>query len=375
MSGCALAAILASNVAGALSIDVRALTGIGGDLDSDNFLPITPQGGASGFAAMEVWAVVTNGNGNVRDDGLCKFYSSFLSTSGGLILGNLMSDFPAGNMWGEGPKAHKGEPYDLDGDTDADIGSNVINADAPPMFLAQASNDNEFYSSRPVPTVHPLWEMGIGNSPADVEAWKVEHDTNEWHVATLYFVALPDWNEPIDPATGRPGVVEIWARPRQIQFAGWKEDGELKVNYVDPATEDYGVLETGDKTLLGVPSEAHGPEGGPFEVGPGGPPLLLNGSASTGSINWWGWDFDGDGDYEIEGLGEDGNDAITVTYAELVAMGVLDGHYPNAKMTVGWSASDPRNTDTTTFDLTIVPEPATVALLAVGLVTLIRRRK
>ena len=366
MSGCALAAILASNVAGSLSIDVRAST-------ADNFVAIGP----SGFAIMEVWAVVANANGDVRDDGLCKFYSSFRSTNGGLILGDLVTmfpDTPPHSMWGGGLGAYAGNASDLDGDTDADIGDNYVGADAPPMFLAQASNDIELYNDRPVPVVHAMYGIipDVHPTPEEVEAWKVEHDTNEWKVATLYFVAKAAWNEEIDPATGRPGVVEIWAEPRQFQAAAWREDGELKFNFVDPATPDYGVLETGEKTLLGVASEAHGPDGGPFEVGPGGPDLVLSGSASTGSINWWGWDFDGDGDYEIEGLGEE---EVTVTYADLKMFGLADGHYPNAQMAVGWSASDPRNTDTTTFDLTLVPEPATVALLAVGLVTLIRRRK
>jgi len=49
--------------------------------------------------------------------------------------------------------------------------------------------------------------------------------------------------------------------------------------------------------------------------------------------------------------------------------------YP-ATMTVGWSASDPINTDTVAFDLTIIPEPATIALLVAGvLVTRLRRRR
>jgi len=366
MSGCALAAILASNVAGALTINVRALSGgFGSDLDSDNFVAIAP--GAS-FVLMEVWAVVTNGNGDVRDDGLCKFYSSFLSTNGGLIKGDLLSAFPGGSMWSAGYLVHEGEQHDLDGDGDLDIGSNAVDAVSPPMYQGKASGFIEFFDE-PVPALDPFG--GITQEYID-DVWKPLHDTNEWHVANVGFFPAAEWNVESDPATGRPGVVEIWSRPRQFAHASWEEDGQLSINFPNPDTKDYGVLQTGEKTLLGVPSEAHGPEGGPFEVGPGGPALVLDGSASTGSINWWGWDFDGDGDYEIEGLGEE---QVAVTYADLQTMGLADGHYPNAKMTVGWSASDPRNTDTTTFDLTIVPEPATVALLAVGLVTLIRRRK
>ena len=378
MSGCALAAILASNVAGALTIDIRGLTAAG-DLDSDNFIPITPQGGGSHLAKMQVWAVVTGSNGTVRDDGLNKFYSSFRSTNGGLILGNLMSLFPAStdaphNMWGEGTGVDQGVAGDLDGDGDNDVGSNDVNGGAPPMFMARASNDVELFTDKDVPVYDEfLWLIGEGPSEAEVEAWKVAHDTNEWFGGRLFFMAAPDWNEPTDPATGRPGVVEIWAQPRQYNAAGWMEDGELLFNYVNEGAEHRGQLVSGDKTLLGVPSAAHGPDGA-FEANPGGPALVLDGSASTGSINWWAWDFDGDGNYDMQGLGEGGFDEVTVTYADLQAMGIADGVY-TAEMTVGWSASDPVNTSTTTFGLTIVPEPATVALLAVGLVTLIRRRK
>lgn len=378
---CALTAILASNVAGELTINVRALTAAG-DLDSDNFVAVTPDG----LTKMQIWAVVTNNDGNVRNDGLCKFYSSFRSTTGGLILGNLISVFPdtgPHSMWGGGPTANKGVTADLDGDGDNDIGSNAVGAPAPPIFQARASDNIEFFTDKDVPEFdEELWLIGAGPSEAEVEAWKVAHDTNEWFVARLYFKARPDWNEPIDPANGRPGVVEIWAEPRQYGAAAWKEDGLLKFNFVDPAAKDRGFLVSGDRTRLGVASEAHGPDGGPegFKVAPTDDPLTLDGSASTGSINWWAWDFDGDGDYDLEGVGE----VVDVTYdmlKGLVDANVTEGEeWPDgvmktATMTVGWSASDPVNMDTTTFNLTLVPEPATVALLAVGLVTLIRRRK
>ncbi len=359
--------ILASSALGSLSIDLRVRTSPPGDP------PVFTNGAAiapgAPYVLMEVWAVVTNGNGDVRDDGLCKFYSSFLSTNGGLIKGDLLSAFPGGSMWSAGYLVHEGEQHDLDGDGDLDIGSNAVDAVSPPMYQGKASGFIEFFDE-PVPALDPFG--GITQEYID-DVWKPLHDTNEWHVANVGFFPAAEWNVESDPATGRPGVVEIWSRPRQFAHASWEEDGQLSINFPNPATKDYGVLETGDKVILYVASEAHGPEGGPFEVGPGGPPLLLNGSASTGSINWWGWDFDGDGDYEIEGVGEE---QVAVTYADLQAMGVLDGHYPHAKMTVGWSASDPVNTNTAEFDFTLVPEPATIALLLAGcLATGMRRRR
>ena len=369
--------ILASSALGSLTIDLRVRTSPPESPDPPTFtngVAVEP----GDLVKMEVWAVVTDGNGTVRDDGLNKFYSSFLSTNGGLILGNLISLFPADephSMWGGGTGVDKGVAGDLDGDGDDDVGSNEVSGDAPPMFMARASNNIELFTDKNVPVYDEfLCSIGEGPCEAEVEAWKVEHDTNEWFVGRLFFVAAGDWNETIDPATGRPGVVEIWARPRQYNAAAWMEDGELLFNYVNEGAEHRGLLVSGDKVILYVASHAEVPDGsGPFEVAPGGLALVLNGSASTGSINWWGWDFDGDGNYEIEGVGEE---EVTVTYEYLTGeKGLVAGDY-TAKMTVGWSQSDPVNTDTAEFGFRIVPEPATIALLLAGcLVTGMRRRR
>lgn len=325
---------------------------------------------------MEIWATVTDGNGDLGDDGLWKFYSAFYSTDGGVILGDLIPTFaPSGPeaAWGSAGADAAGLATDLDGDGDKDVGSDWVGDPAPPWFLAKhTTGDTYSYDDFPVPEVHALYPVPPFDhpSPAEVEEWKIDHATNEWKVALLYFLPdAADWGPDHNPA-GQSGATEIWAAPRQFGTAIWKEDDVTLLNFVDP-DPNRGDLVSGDKVVLGIPSTAHGPDGGPVELGPGGGDVVLDGSASTGSVNWWAWDFDGDGNYEIEGIGESGP---TISYELLSGMGIADGSY-TATMTVGWSASDPVNTDTTTFDLTLVPEPATVALLAVGLVTLIRRRK
>ncbi len=328
---------------------------------------------------MEIWATVTDGNGDLGDDGLWKFYSAFYSTDGGVIQGNLIPALaPTGPEaeWGKGQGADAGLAADLDGDGDMDVGSDFVGDAAPPWFQAKHSTgDVYYYDDFPIPEVSPLYPIPPFDhpSPEEVEEWKIDHATNEWKVALLYFMPDPaDWGPDHNPA-GQSGATEIWAAPRQFGTAIWMEDGVSKVNFVhpDPLDPCAGDLESGDKVVLGIASTAHGPGGGPVELGPGGGDVVLDGSASTGSINWWAWDFDGDGNPEIEGIGESNP---TISYALLSGMDIADGAY-TATMTVGWSASDPVNTSTTTFGLTLVPEPATVALLAVGLVTLIRRRK
>ena len=89
--------ILASSALGSLTIDLRVRTSPPESPDPPTFtngVAVEP----GDLVKMEVWAVVTDGNGTVRDDGLNKFYSSFLSTNGGLILGNLICQMISRSM-------------------------------------------------------------------------------------------------------------------------------------------------------------------------------------------------------------------------------------------------------------------------------------
>jgi hypothetical protein len=394
-------AVLASSALGSLTIHLYL---------SDPLNPLPPDvappayGGAVEVVPggppieMQIWGVVTApDNGTMIDDGLFKFYSAFRSSNGGLFLGDLEVGLNfTGNhnfKWFLGPSASMGFQNDLEGvvdmsdpghppfgsdsdyhfipgsgDGDLDVGHTDPGKPAPPWFQVRHQNGMQYSDEPYTPLPPPFPDPGPQGNPI-----------NAWHVANLLFVPHGDWGPDWYADPDRPGVTEIWADPRQNGAAQWEENGVLKINYTNPQPGDpnAGDMLGGEKVILYVASHAEAPPGAPLVVGPEhvpGNPLILDGSASTGSINWWGWDFNGDGTYDLEGLGEE---IVEVTYDLLKGLpgGWDDGVTKMATMTVGWSASDPINTDTALFDLALVPEPGTVALLAVGLVTLIRRRK
>ena len=367
---------------------------------------------------MQIWASITApDNGTMIDDGLYKFYSAFRSSNGGLILGDLevALNFVGDQNyhWFQGESAHWGYRNDLEGaldmtdpghpiadpddpqfpggndsdyhylprsgDGDLDIGHAEIGKPAPPWFQVRHRSGTQYTDEEYSPL--PFGDPGPQGNP-----------TNDFLIAYLTFTPLtPDlddwdagWEGPEYNELSQSGVTEIWADPRQNGAAQWEENGDLKINYTTP-NPDQGELLGGEKVILYVASQAEMPAGGPaFEVKPendAGNPVILDGSAATGSINWWGWDFDGDGDYDLQGVGEvaevtydmlKGLDDATVTMGEEWP----DGMTKPATLTVGWSNSDPINTDVVGFDLTIIPEPATIALLVAGaLVTRLRRRR
>ena len=406
--GCALAALVASSAWGDLTIHLLHVPDPGAPPPPDIAPPA--YGGAVIIdpanpqpVEMQIWASITApDNGTMIDDGLYKFYSAFRSSNGGLILGDLATTFNTTGdhnwEWFTGSSASFGNQNDLEGtvdmsdsghppngndsdywyelrsgDGDLDVGHEDVGKPAPPWLQVRHGSGKVQYTD----TVYAPPPFGPPPLPSGTP-------TNDFLIALMTFTPLhpgldgwdagwegPDYNE-----LGQSGVTEIWADPRQNGAAIWEENLQNKNNLTDPTPGDpvAGTMLGGEGVILYVASAAAAPPGGPFELLPGGPGVVLDGTAATGSVNWWGWDFDGDGVYDIEGLGENGNDSITVTYEDLKALGIPDGVF-TARMTVGWSNSDPINTDTALFDLTLVPEPATVALLAVGLVTLIRRRK
>ena len=221
--------------------------------------------GPGQVVAMQIWAVVTDRNGDPSDDGLWKFYSSFRSSDGGVMLGDLTTAWPTtpgGSRWGGGP-ASLGYQNDLEGEIDMSAPSHPggypdnPNGRYSDYHFIPGSGDGDLdigHTDRSMPA--PPWFLA--RSPSFVYDDGMGNPTNEWHVANLYFVAT-GWGPDYNP-TGESGVTEIWAQPRYYAGAQWVEDGAYKQNRFDPGETCNGTLLGGASILLYAVPTAPTPE-------------------------------------------------------------------------------------------------------------------
>ncbi len=137
----------------------------------------------------------------------------------------------------------------------------------------------------------------------------------------------------------------------------------------DPGTNSWdATLNLSGGVLVTPPYPPYAHADGPYTINVGDP-LSLDASGSVdseGDITSYKWDLDDDGVFETGGQA-----MFDVDYAYLESLGLgLGGPYDIAvEVMDSWGLWD---TDGTT--LTIIPEPATIALLGIGAVALLRRR-
>jgi len=321
---------------------------------------------------LQLWAVVTGGNGTGDDEGLKRTMASVLSsksrdTTGvhdydppndpGLVYGDLTADWglyknevipgmiyqwvtnDAFNAFP--PKITKvGTEQDLDGDGDVDVG-----------YTQDESGDFDSDGDTYPDTGHFWTAEGQG---------VFDKAPGEEHLLTDMTFNVTGWG-PEHVGGGRCGVTYIWARPGHSDLVNiWREDGDTIMEIPDF---------DGEPIILYVASggETDTPAG--QKVGPG-QTLELDGTAATGSVNWWKWVFNG-GDYEIAGTDKED---IDVEFGELEPVLGLGDH--TVKMVVGWEGSPLILTgESGDIPFTLLPEPATLALVGVGLVVLARRKR
>ncbi len=304
---------------------------------------------------VEAWVEITGGSGDGEAfvSGAYRLWSS----DGGPVLGDyagweipewtLQTDFfgdpiPGSYKGGNTP----GTPADLDGDGDTDWGASPTNK------VTDTSNGTSWVTLRDPLSGPPLAfgdEHQIGHGQWEVTGLDLaSRDAVELAVdASNMAPFIYSWFEDMTPQSypDNGGAPPVATDAITVLLASTADAGSVAgAQVVDPETE-----------------------------------LVLDGSAATGSINWWRWEFDGDGDYTGEGdpdLAIETGDPVTVlTMADLDAMGLGMGMH-EVTMTVGWVQSPAENVDTsdsTTFE--IVPEPATLALVGLGLAALARRKR
>ena len=344
-------ALLATSASGALTLDLR-----NGAVGNPAAVEYT---GVGQVIALELWATVTGGDAVPTNDGLWKFYTSIRSSNGGLAQGNLTqagsksSGWFTGTPFNAGLGAYSGTKADLDGDGDLDIGSNN-NADAASGWI----------------------QARAGVMQASIELNRTA-PYNSWGIGKFTFTATGAGPVP-------HGVTRLYPTPRVGGDTLWNEDGYIwegedafppfdPINDWTAGSDRMGTPAVGQYVILYVHATAVAPGGGGTVVGEFGQNLVLDAGASTGSMNTYQWDLDGDGDWDLT----TNNPLTVIPWADLVGLyGLLPGGDYTAGLRTAWQESPPITEGTATFPLHLTPEPATMALLGIGgLLTLIRRRK
>jgi len=335
------AGLLATSAQASIYVDLTGMGGTAIELPSAAFEPTAVN------VAFQLYIRVTP-SATPTGDSIQKALMVTKSTNvgGGLINGILWAEFVSGGPFSLHPtNSTVGKSQDIDGDSisgaiDKDLG----------MITGGSPNDNmSAYST----------------------VYNVQPDATGFDVYSMTFTG-----------TGLTSANPHGVTVLQGAFTGalgktmWKEGGVSKTALADQKTGTTITLYRADDAKL---DHAVLSLDGTASV-------KLDGAESIGSINMWSWDVNGDGNFEVASALatslELRYDPITgvLSWEGPVGSGITGsqalsaGNYP-VKLQTKWLGST-LTSDETTSMMTLLPEPATMALLGLGgLALAIRRRR
>ena len=295
--------------------------------------------------SVDFWANVTGTNGTTTDDGLNGFLAAFLSTKNvptntafTLSKGNLtftagpdLTHFPgSGSTSGSNPVAQA----DLDLDGDKDLGA------------TSQSNPAGWFSA----------DGGTGTGPGGLN-----YVSGPQHLGSIVYTQTA-----FDSTSH--GITQIFAKTQKNATTFIEMDGVLKSQAIDSTSQRVTLYATGAADA--------GPDQS-FALAPGS--VTLTGSASVGSMNHWIWAVSLDGGTTFNPLTDSLTDTVTLPWATF-GIGSPSGNY-TVRLTTEYTGvgipSDNASTDTMLLQFQVVPEPGTMAFMAVSGVALawFRRRR
>lgn len=303
--------------------------------------------------SIEVWAKVIGavGNPGVESIAFCGYSVRSLETNGGAVIGSL-----SGLTWIA--------PFDAAVNKQVGLAQN-LNTVADNVV----DRGNAASGSNVIKFGGPALTYVAGGAPpgqAITDGW-------EWNVMTvgLYFDAA------LLAGQTSGGSTTIEVRPATygppFPVSNYKIDGETTVRGASSGlpTKGTSVTFTLEQTVVEVTAATNMPH--IYAVGPVTSESLTGLGERTkgfGTVAGTWWDLDGVAGFETLQPGG----SLEVTYAMLQALGYVENETRNIKFQV--RTNDLKTAESTApMTMTLLPEPATMALMGLGLAAVVARRR
>jgi hypothetical protein len=341
IAGVLVGLLLVGTAQASLTVDLR--------MNGSNSLVLTPAM-LDTTVSIEVWARVTGTTSTAEALQFCNFSARSAETLGGAVSGSLSTLGFIAPFDGVG-RTSNGTSQNLN--TTAD---NVIDLGGTMMTIGTI----KFGAS-----AKTIADTGAGTGGAITNGW-------QWKVMTigLYFDAAVFTGA---NKYGGTTAIDVWMPTPKLGVASgnWWEDNIAKGIGAVPLA-GTSVTFTLEQTEVQVTVATNSPHA--YMVDDKGINVLLAGAGEKtkgfGTVAGTLWDLDADNIFETPQTG----DTLEVTYAMLKALNYLDNETRNIKFRV--VTTDLKTADSTApMTMTLLPEPATMALMGLGLAAVVARRR